>query len=154
MKILVIEDDHLQAEWICKNLEQAFRGDKIDRITMEMEFRSHFDEIANDPPDVVIMDVMLRWADPSPDLKPPPDDVKKGGFYRAGLRCTRILAQDKRTEDIPVILYTVLEHNDLQQNNFEADLQDLLKKAVHLPKEANLAPLIQAIRKVTRSQQS
>src|SRR6266850_8480467 len=109
MRILIVEDDYLQAEWIYGSLEQALPDAQFDRVSTESEFRSRFDEIANKGPDVVVMDVMLRWADPIPGLDLPPIDVQKEGFYRAGLRCERILARDDRTSQVPVILYTVLE---------------------------------------------
>jgi hypothetical protein len=28
--------------------------------------------------------VMLRWDDPGPNLREPPEEVKKNGMYRAG----------------------------------------------------------------------
>src|SRR2546425_8168130 len=112
MTILVIEDDYLQADWIRQKLTEAMPNANIRLIATEAEFRSQFENIANQDPDVVVMDVMLRWADPSPDLTPPPQDVREEGFYRAGLRCERMLAEDNRTSRVPVILYTVLELAD------------------------------------------
>src|SRR6267154_1778537 len=109
MKILIVEDDHLQAEWIHMSLAQAFPKAEFNCVRTEAEFRSRFGEIADNRPQVVVMDVMLRWEDPSPEITPRPDYVEAEGFYRAGLRCERMLAQDERTSHVPVILYTVLE---------------------------------------------
>jgi len=148
MKILIVEDDYLQADWIRANLEQAFSnletGIDIDQIGTELEFRARLADIPKEPPDVIIMDVMLRWTDPSPDMQLPPDDVQEKGFYRAGLRCARLLAKDKRTSDIPVILYTVLEHIDLK-----GDLQGLPERVIYLLKKSDPTELIQRIRDLT-----
>ncbi len=65
MYLLVIEDDYLQANWIQENLQTAFPTARIQRIATELDFRSHLEEIGRDRPTVIIMDVMLRWTDPS-----------------------------------------------------------------------------------------
>jgi len=150
MKILVVEDDHLQADWICQNLEGEFVGAEIQRISTELEFRSRLidGDLGKEPPDVIIMDVMLRWADPSPDLQPPPDDVRDEGFYNAGLRCEKLLDQDETTRHIPVILYTVLERSDLSKQ-----LRGMRRNVQYLPKESDPKPLSQLIRTMTRKRQ-
>lgn len=144
MRILIVEDDYLQAEWIYSNLAQEFPRAQFDRISTESDFRSRFDEIANNSLDVIVLDVMLRWTDPIPELVPPPDDVQQGGFYRAGLRCERLLACDDRTSHLPVILYTVLESSDLDH-----ELRNLREHVQYLTKESDLSPLIQRIREIS-----
>lgn len=143
MNILIVEDDYLQAEWFQKELKKEFPRANIDIIKTEYKFRSCMEEIAKKPPDVIVMDIMLRWADPSPDMPQPPDDVKNEGFYRAGLRCQKLLAESEKTRIIPVILYTVLERNDLKEN-----LQKLPSHVIHLPKESSLTPLVREIRRL------
>ncbi|MCI0488512.1 MAG: hypothetical protein L0229_18140 [Blastocatellia bacterium] len=148
MKILIIDDDHLQAEWIHENLERAFPSAKIEHINTELEFRSRLDGIAENPPDIVVLDVMLRWTDPSPKVQlPPDDDVIKEGFYTAGLRCEKLLAQNERTSNIPVILYTVLERADLNQH-----MQTTRSNVNYLAKESDPEPLIELIRDTMRQQ--
>ncbi len=143
MKILIVEDDHLQGEWILSGLDEVFHGASIKLIDTEFDFRASFDRIANDPPDVVVMDVMLRWANPSPTLEVPPEEIQKEGFYRAGLRCEALLAGDVRTSHIPVILYTVLERGDLDRQ-----LQTRRENVIYLPKESDQSPLHQQIREL------
>jgi CheY-like chemotaxis protein len=146
MRILVVEDDHHQAYWIGTSLLEGLPGAQIRRISTELGFRSRLADIADDPPDVIIMDIMLRWTDPSPDLQEPPADVRKDGFYAAGLRCERLLAENERTSGIPVIFYTVLEESDVHQK------QPTLRENVHyLPKESDPKPLIDKVREVTSS---
>src|SRR5438876_10231917 len=104
MKILVVEDDHLQADWIHQNLRNAFPQVVLLHVSTEYEFRTRFEELAEEKLDAVLMDIMLRWADPPPDFSPPLPEIQEQGFYRAGLRCERLLAEDERTRDISVIL--------------------------------------------------
>ena len=148
MRILVVEDDHLQAEWLRTNLGEGFpelrESPKIELMSTEFEFRQRFGEITDSPPDVIVMDVMLRWADPSPDMEPPPPDVVKEGFYVAGLRCEQLLAADRRTRVVPVILYTVLDSSALNH-----ELRKLRPNVRFLPKESDIKPLVRMINFLT-----
>ena len=143
MYILIVEDDHSQARLIQEALrKEADFGSpdtQIRRMSTESQFRNSLEEIAARKPDVIVMDVMLRWTDPTPDLKPPPDDVRKEGFFRAGLRNAKLLAQDERTKNIPVILYTMLDKIDLEGT------PELLG-ITYLPKDSKLTPLVHTIR--------
>jgi len=114
--ILVVEDDHLQDEPLSEHLREEFPGGRVLSIRTELEFRNRLEDFRADRPDVAIMDVMLRWALPSPDMQPPPQQVAEEGFYRAGLRCAELLAADPRLRTVPVIFYTILERSDLEQD--------------------------------------
>jgi CheY-like chemotaxis protein len=144
MRILIVEDDYLQAQWIYEKLKEGISDAAFVRVTTELEFRSRFDEIANTRPDVAVMDVMLRWTDPSPNVTLPPEEIQREGFYRAGLRLERLLAADDRTANVPVILYTVLERADLNH-----ELSNLPARVQHLPKHSELTPLIEKIKELT-----
>jgi CheY-like chemotaxis protein len=116
MYIVVVEDDKLQYEWLDPLLRQSktLNVTRLERIKTEKEFYDKFEEIASDPPDVILLDIMLRWADPAPDFTPPPPEIDRdAGFFRAGLRCEQKLAADDRTKNIPIIIYSVLESEDL-----------------------------------------
>jgi DNA-binding NarL/FixJ family response regulator len=141
MRIVILEDDHLQAETITQQLQKAFPDSTIDLISTEAEFHSSVDRIVKERPDVVILDVMVRWTDPSPDRPVMPKEVADNGHYRAGLRCQYLLAE--RDPTIPVILYTILEEQDL-----EKELSHLKGKVLHLPKSPNLEELTSAVVKV------
>jgi CheY-like chemotaxis protein len=125
-----------------KNLRVAFPTAGVQILRTESAFESAFDDIAQQPPDVVVMDVMLRWDDPGPRLRNAPEEVRRDGIYRAGLRCVRRLANDSRTQAIPVVLYTVLEYHDL------ANDLPMAPSVVHLRKDSNLQPLIRMIRSI------
>lgn len=144
MDILIVEDDAFQAETIEAKLNQEFPGAEIQKISTERQFHLSLDSIVQNPPSVVVLDVMLRWTDPAPNLETPPDDVRREGFFRAGLRCQKLLAQHETTSGVPVILYTVLDRNELDR-----ELKGLPPNVVHLRKESDLSPLVQTIREMT-----
>jgi CheY-like chemotaxis protein len=116
MYILIVEDDKLQFNFIKDALTRIETSSivRIRRIVTELEFRKTFEEIADDKPDVIIMDIMLRWTDPSPEMDLPPADIANEGFFRAGVRCEKMLAEDARTKEIPIMIYSVLEKTDLE----------------------------------------
>jgi CheY-like chemotaxis protein len=156
MHILVVEDDPIQAKFIRKALleskelahaslqripNEKYFHEWIKCIKTESAFRDAFENIATDKPGVIIIDMMLRWADPSPTIAPPPDEVEREGFYRAGLRCVKLLTTDERTKSIPVIFYSILEHED-----FKNELPD---NCVYLAKDFDKHNLIRAILEAT-----
>ena len=144
MKILIVEDDHLQVDLIRARLQSAITHLGVRVVSTESEFRARLSEIEADTPDVIVMDVMLRWADPEPELKRPPKDIHDEGYYRAGLRCQRLLAERERTRNVPVILYTVLDRNDLAET-----IASLPSNVIHIGKWTPES-LVTEIRRLTR----
>jgi CheY-like chemotaxis protein len=140
MRILIVEDDYLQADWFAQKIGERFGSVSLDFVRTELEFRERLEDFLTQPPDLVLLDVMLRWTDPSPTMVPAPPEVEAGGFFRAGLRCERLLRQSQRTQNVPVILYTVLEDGDL-----EAELEHVGKRTRYIPKDSDAQPLIEAI---------
>jgi DNA-binding response OmpR family regulator len=140
-RFVVVEDDHLQEGPLQDTLLTAFDAADVRTICTEEEFRAALPDIRQDVPDLVVMDVMLRWADPRPNQPQPPPEVIAGGYYRAGLRCTRLLHEDVTLSTVPVILYTILELSDL-----ERDGQRLPPNASYVGKTADLDTLIRHIR--------
>ena len=150
MHILIVEDDYQQAELIENALRQEpdFAPLTTERVSTESGFRAAFEGFAARPPDVVIMDVMLRWADPAPGLDPPPPEIKKEGFHRAGLRNERLLAADPRTRAVPVVLYTVL--GGITAGGGGAHGASDSRRVHYLPKDSTLKPLVDTIRELVR----
>lgn len=143
MTILLVEDDHLQAELIEEELTKRFPEHQVERIATELAFRKALDQLCQQPPAVVVMDVMLRWTDPTPELEMPPEDIQEEGIFRAGLRCRELMQQREETREVPVILYTVLAHRDLEE-----DLEELGEAVPFLTKESSLEPLVVKISKL------
>ena len=138
MRIVLVEDDHLQTDHVSTELKRLLGAD-VHCIRTEQEFREQLDDIAARPPDVLVIDVMLRWADPSPGVEEPPPDVREGGFQKAGLRCQKFLATRPQTAKLPVILYSVLEGGDLRGSVNDAGV-------AYVTKDANVENLVGAIR--------
>ena len=139
-RILLIEDDHLQAQGIqsgLRNLLQRQYPDLVfETFSTESDFYARFEETAEQAFDLVIIDVMLRWANPSPQMTEQPPNVVEGGFFRAGVRCKQKLQSDPRTSSVPTIIYTVLDEGRLPPG------MDIV------PKGCDLAPLADRIRQL------
>ena len=134
MKVLLVEDDPLQAEAILEQLEESFPESRVLHISTECEFRERIDEITDFAPEAAIVDMMLRWADPRPDVNQAvPEEVRREKHYRAGLRCQRLLSEKLGPKSPRVIIYTVLE---------KTDIYELPENVEYLAKEGDLAPLL------------
>ena len=109
--IYVVEDDPFQAEWIVELLQKEV-GDQVEvkLITTHYGFESSFDTIATDQPAAIILDVMLQWTDTDVAREP----AKLDSYRRAGLDCCNRLAKDPRTRKVRVLLYSVLDRNDVR----------------------------------------
>lgn len=139
IRVLLVEDDAVQADWIQMNLGRAYDS-KLQWVATESQFRDELSKIIESPPDIVIMDVMLSWAEASTSIPAQPDDVRQEGMYRAGLRCQDLLSANAATAAVPVILYTVQSFKDL-----EVELDEVSGRVLYLPKEADINPLINQI---------
>ena len=138
--IVVVEDDHLQDGPLQELLRERFPTARIEALFTERDFRSRLDSYRRDPPDVVIMDVMMRWANPSPGDPPPPPDVLTGGYRRAGIRCVDLMTREPTLRDVPVIYYTILERSDL-----ERDADTLTDNVCLVRKSSDRQPLTRKI---------
>lgn len=146
IKILHIEDERNSAEHVKELLEHEFtiHGVTITRICTESEFRKALDSIAKCPPTLVLMDIMLRWCDPSADFEEPPQDVKEGGYERAGFRCQKLLWE--KNQNIPVLFYTVLDKSGLQ-----SELRQMPQNVICLSKGEDVHELTDIIREISAS---
>lgn len=145
-RFVVVEDDHLQEGTLEKQLTSGFTDATVETLYTEEEFRTHLPRLRAAVPDLVVMDVMLRWSFPRPDPPAPPEDVVTGGYYRAGLRCARLLRDDARLRDVPVVLYTILERSDL-----ERDGQELPPNTTYVGKSFEPDVLVRHIRSRLRN---
>lgn len=143
MKILVVEDDYRQAEWICGQLREAFKTEP-ELINTEYKFRQRLDEIEANPPDIIVLDLKLRWTVAEPNQVPSPREVAMEGKERAGFRCRALLAGREKTKGIPVILYSVFTEHELQH-----ELTELPSSIKFLTKDSVSGGLIEEIRRLT-----
>ena len=135
VRVLVVEDDEEQIEWLRDKLGRAFEVLDFEAITSESDFRANFGTIAASRPDAIILDVMLRWTKAGRGVTPRP--AEEESFYYAGLRCKKMLAENEETKDIPVIVSSVLSGHELPsgitllpKEGDETRLVDLLRTLV------------------------
>ena len=112
MRLVLVEDDYLQAEWLCEALESRFQGISIDVLETELEFLQSLTRFEASPPSIFVVDVMLRWTNPSPQMQPAPETVRENGAFRAGLRIETLIRKSSSLAHIPVLFYTVLQEQD------------------------------------------
>jgi CheY-like chemotaxis protein len=143
LRILIVEDDHLQEGPFEEHLIDAFPGASIDTVPTEREFRQLLPKLQASPPDVVVMDVMLRWDFPRKDAAPPPEEVRRGGYHWAGVRCAELMAADPALRRTPVVFCTIVERADL-----ERDGRTLPANSRYVRKSADLEGLTRTIRTV------
>jgi len=152
MRLVIVEDDHMQSEVMVEAVRNAFPSAEImPPIQTERAFYAWLDTVTEDLPDLFIIDIMLPWTTTDDILGDPeqsiPDQVRREGVYTAGLRCQARLQQKVMTRHLPVLLYSVLEQDDLKP------VLDQVPAHVYvLSKSSDTSPLIQEIsRHVTAS---
>jgi CheY-like chemotaxis protein len=133
-RILLVEDDHVQRTYLQQALADSL-GAAVTTKTCESEFVRDFDLIASDPPDVAVLDIMLRWASPSRGGAAPPEESTPS---HAGLRCAQKLGDDHRTRSVKAILYSVLPKEDIPDF-------PLPRTTVFVVKERDCQNLIEAV---------
>lgn len=143
MKIVIVEDDPLQMEWLDGEIRKYFPKAVIERINTEHEFQSHLSDFVKNPPSIFVIDMLLRWTNPSRNMPPQTEEVEKGGFFRAGLRCAQKLVNRDNTKKVPIIIYTVLEKDEIA-----LDLKEI-QSARYLRKDGAADKLIKEIRSLT-----
>ena len=96
MKIVSLEDDEPFWDLMQDALKRAFPDAELLWINCESDFYARLDEFDKAPPDVFLLDIMVKWAPPSENIPTPPEEVKRENYYRAGLRCRSLLLQKPR----------------------------------------------------------
>jgi len=143
MHVLVVEDDHTQADSIERALRRNFRDIDMLRISTENQFRDEFSLVRQKPPDLILLDIMLRWAEPAPEMPIPPVDVQREGFYRGGLRCLKMILEAEETRRVPVILYSVIYRDAIR-----ADLEGLPYHVLYVQKGSTETSLVRNFRSI------
>ena len=109
-RLLIVEDDNVQANALARQIKSRL-GLAVDHISTEFEFRQRILRPDINSYSLAVVDMMLRWTDPAPEMEPPPEDVILEGFYTAGLRCCRELL----SRGVRCIIYTALDPAKIHQ---------------------------------------
>ena len=116
-QILILEDDASMHALLEGIIHDELPDWKVETLETEYEFRLSwlpwFDLGKKVRPDVVVIDVMLRWTNPSVDQPPRPPEVIEGGFMRAGLRCLELIRQRPALANTRLIFLTSLTKKNL-----------------------------------------
>ena len=139
LRILLVEDDYMQRQSIQDALEANLEGVAVETKASEWEFLSDFEAIASNPPDIAVLDVMLRWANLSRDAPDPPAGQWEPQL--AGLRCAQRLHDDARTGGVRVILYTVFDLGNMHD-------VILPEGTIWLTKELSVQELVDTIKRL------
>jgi DNA-binding response OmpR family regulator len=143
MKIVwVVEDDSLQRVTICTAIKEKFNAHIIE-LSTEYEFRQQLENLAEPYPELIVLDVMLPWTKPMEDMPEAPKEVKENRFYRAGMRCEKLVRKKRAVKHIPIIIYTNLAQEDIQD-----DLNKLSNNThtVYLGKSSEIKELLDKIK--------
>lgn len=149
MRIVSLEDDEPFWDLLREALEEGLPGAELTWVRTESEFYSWMPKFAEAPPDIFVLDVMVKWADAAEIMPPAPRRVIKEGYYRAGLRCRARLRRTAATRGIPVILYTVLERGDI-----EKVIQKLPADTAFVGKSGDFGELRTAIKRLVGSRKA
>ena len=144
MRIVSLEDDEPFWDILKEALKEEFQDTEPEWIRTEFEFCGKLSDFALAPPDIFLLDVMVKWSDPAEVMPPVPQDVEREGYYRAGLRCRERLRRHLATSSVPVILFTVLEEQDIDQVT-----NGLPEDTYFVGKSGDFEELIKAIKRVT-----
>jgi CheY-like chemotaxis protein len=138
LRFLILEDNWQHAELLSGWLHRQFPGVEIRIVETAKRFQHGLDEFVRFSPDVIILDMMVRFTDP--DDPDPATGSEQEDFFTAGARCyeqLRTLKLESR-----VIIYSVIDEGDLRKNNF-TELVEL-----HVQKEGeDRSALLDAIRR-------
>jgi CheY-like chemotaxis protein len=110
MRILLLEDDHYQGESLCSALSTF--GPTV-WLTTEREFVEAWPQLLREPPDLAVIDLMIRWDTVRADAMPPPEGTV---IFDAGVRCARRFLEIAPTLSPVVIIYSVVDPPELPPN--------------------------------------
>ena len=108
--IYLVEDDDHQAKSTLDLVELGFgQTVRVEVVASESDFLKRFEGIAANRPACILLDIMLPWS----ATKISEGQPRRDSFMTAGLECCKKLRADKRTAQIPVLLYSVWDSKDI-----------------------------------------
>ncbi len=146
-RILYLENDDSCATLV----EPELTGyGHVKTISTESEFRQAIDTLSDsDRPSLIILEQIVKWAEPAPNVPKMPHEVWEGGYENAGIRCYEYLRKSEgRNEHIPVIIFSTYEPDKFRGILHEKGIKEDPKDIQYVNKSSELAGLHQAINRV------
>jgi len=140
MRIVVVEDDYHQRDWLAGELSKAFSAD-VEPLNSFGAFHRRFKEFEQNPPDYFVVDVMLvsdQLSEENDDSNAYDDDeeqVDDVEDLRQGLIAVKMIGDSASLRRVPATLYTVLTRQDLPDG------------IVFMPKQEDISALAAEIRR-------
>jgi CheY-like chemotaxis protein len=140
MKVVVVEDDYLQAGMIRDALTSQYSDIELIDLANEMAFINALPELERDAPDLIILDIMIPWHDPLTRVVAPPQQVDREPL-RGGIRLLREIRNRSQLASVPVIVrpdHVVFVHKRQEPSDLMIVLRSLLAALERLPPERGL----------------
>lgn len=141
-EIVLVEDNPDWLELCCDRLKKELSRDPVV-IGSESDFIENMPEFEKHPPQLFIIDVMVPWSEPRPDIPEASEEVKRNGFFKAGFRCQKRLAENENLRNAPIIFWTILSDKDVLRA-----LRTYPLNVSHVAKDLDLNPLMNKIREL------
>lgn len=114
-RVLVIEDDPVQSALIAQLVLEVDPRARVTESASECHALETIGRVAGERPipSLAIVDMMLPWAQPSPNMPNRPKKVVEEGYALAGSRVVSAMRAHKNMRDVPVLLVSVIERDPL-----------------------------------------
>ena len=117
-RVLIVDDDELNIKLLAAQLTS-----KGYRVATAYDGRAALNQVAADPPDLILLDIMMPGID--------------------GYEVTKRLKAKDESKDIPIILVTALTGDDEKERGLEAGADEFINKPVNYPElEARVNSLL------------
>jgi CheY-like chemotaxis protein len=145
LRIALVEDDPLQAEWIANELWRHSSRIAIRYFDSEHSFRENLSGLKEAPPHMFLFDLMLRYygAEDLEKMDEIPDANGLPSPQMGGLRIAHDLRKTDSLREVPIILMSAVA------NAIPND--DLPERSMFWHKGEELGDLIRAIRSISAS---
>jgi hypothetical protein len=144
----MVDDKRVFSEMVINRIAKEFPSlkDRIELISTEKVFRDRLQ--SNDLNfDLVILDVMVHWAEQYEDVVLPDPSLVKGGFFRAGIRCFVELRKRERFAKVPIVIHSAKDRDTVRDElNQALEENGLPREDVRIfEKTGDVKPLLEAI---------
>jgi len=139
MRILIFDDDIEFRQSVGDLIRGTFQNVLVENLDTVKPFYEDFEGFADDPPDFIVLDMMIPWTKDDPTGGMAPRDFNA---YNSGHAVLKLLSDDERTCGIPILICTALSEDRARLGQKFPPHVEYLGK--HFP-PARLVSLIQSM---------